>query len=42
LLLGAEVHANVEFKELLEPPEDQRHSETTEGAERLLSVSFSN
>ncbi|KAM4569837.1 protein-methionine sulfoxide oxidase mical3b isoform 2-T2 [Odontesthes bonariensis] len=25
LLLGAEVHANVEFKELLEPPEDQRH-----------------
>ncbi|XP_072233704.1 protein-methionine sulfoxide oxidase mical3b isoform X2 [Leuresthes tenuis] len=25
LLLGAEVHANVEFKELLEPPENQRH-----------------
>uniref|UniRef100_A0A3B4WBA7 Protein-methionine sulfoxide oxidase mical3b-like n=1 Tax=Seriola lalandi dorsalis TaxID=1841481 RepID=A0A3B4WBA7_SERLL len=27
LLLGVEVHVNVEFKNLVEPPEDQRHKE---------------
>ena len=27
LLLGVEVHVNVEFKGLLEPPEDQQRSE---------------
>lgn len=35
LLLGAEVHVNVEFRQLLEPPEDEpRNSE-----DRLLSGS---
>lgn len=37
LLLGVEVHVNVEFKNLVEPPKDQhRHSEN----HRLLSVSY--
>lgn len=40
LLLGVEVHVGVEFKKVLEPPEDQRtNSETTPLATPMVSGS---
>lgn len=40
LLLGVEVHVGVEFKKVLEPPEDQRtHSETMPLATPMVSGS---
>lgn len=40
LLLGVEVHVGVEFKKVLEPPEDQQtHSETVPLATPMVSWS---
>lgn len=36
LLLGAEVHVNVEFKQLMEPPEDQSRKSEDSGSESMV------